>query len=128
MGRSKTRLVVGHGKEKTERKDEAMIARFDHRPLLTALLALTTVVLTVVVITLAALLTTAAPPAATSMGESGAKPGAVVLDTGEHYGDGWNNYGYDAVHAAALRQHAQTGNGANSAIDRHAEVVAARRK
>jgi len=63
--------------------------------MLTALLALTTVVLTVVVITLAALLITAAPPAATSSGESGAKPGAVVLGTGEHYGEGWNNYGHD---------------------------------
>jgi hypothetical protein len=49
----------------------------------------------VVVITLAALLITAAPPAATSSGESGAKPGAVVLGTGEHYGEGWNNYGHD---------------------------------
>ena len=73
-----------------------MIARFDHHPMLTALLALTTAVLTVVVITLATLLVTAAPPAATSSGESGAgNPGAVVPGTGEHYGDGWNNYGHD---------------------------------
>jgi hypothetical protein len=41
-----------------------MIARFDHRPMLTALLALSTTVLVVVVITLATLLITA-PPAAT---------------------------------------------------------------
>jgi hypothetical protein len=95
LGRSKPRLVVGYGKVRAERKEKAMIARFDHRPLLTMVLALTTAVLTVVVITLAALLITAAPPAATSSGESGAgNPGAVVVGTGEHYGEGWNNYGH----------------------------------
>ena len=75
-----------------------MIARFDHRPMLTALLALTTTVLVVVVITLATLLLTAAPPAATSSSESGgANPGAAVAGTGEFYGEGWNNYGHDVV-------------------------------
>jgi len=101
-----------------------MIARFDHRPLLTAVLALTTAVLTVVVITLAALLITAAPPAATSSGEDGANPGAVVAGTGDFYGEGWNNYGHDLDRP----QPAQTGNGADSAADRHAEVVAAYNK
>jgi hypothetical protein len=73
-----------------------MIARFDHRPMLTAALALSTTVLVVVVITLAALLITAQPPAATSARESGAgNPGAAVPATGEFYGDGWNNYGHD---------------------------------
>jgi hypothetical protein len=49
-----------------------MLARFDHRPMLTALLALTTAVLVVVVITLATLLITA-PPAAipSSVGDGG---------------------------------------------------------
>ena len=42
-----------------------MIARLDHRPRLTAVLALSTAVLVVVVITLATLLITSAPPAAT---------------------------------------------------------------
>jgi hypothetical protein len=43
----------------TERKEQkAMIARFDHRPMLTAALALSTTVLVVVVITLATLLIT----------------------------------------------------------------------
>ena len=104
-----------------------MIARFDHRPMLTALLALTTTLLVVVVITLATLLITAAPPAATSSSEGGANPvaPAAVAGTGGNYGEGWNNYGYDAEHAAALQQPAKTGNGADSAIDRHAEVVAA---
>jgi uncharacterized membrane protein len=49
-----------------------MIARFDHRPMLTALLALTTIVLFVVVVTLSTLLITSAPTASpTSVGDSG---------------------------------------------------------
>jgi hypothetical protein len=102
-----------------------MLARFDHRPMLTAVLAISTAVLVVVVITLGALLITAAPPAATSSSEGGANPGAVVGGNGDFYGEGWNNYGYDAEHAAALRQAAKTGNGGGAAIDRHAEGVAA---
>ena len=105
-----------------------MIARLDHRPRLTAVLALSTIVLVVVVITLATLLITAQPQAGTSSSESGGgiNPGAVgVTGTSENYGEGWNNYGYDAEHAAALQQPAKTGNGADSAIDRLAEVVAA---
>ena len=100
-----------------------MIARLDHHPMLTALLALSTAVLVVVVVTLATLLITAAP----SSNEGGANPvaPAAVAGTGENYGEGWKNYGYDAEHAAALQQPAKTGNGADSAIDRHAEVVAA---
>jgi len=99
-----------------------MIARFDHRPMLTALLALITTLLVVVVITLTTLLITAAPPAATSSSESGgANPGVVAPGTGDFYGDGWNNYGHDG----ALPQPAQAGKGADSAVDRHAEVVAA---
>ena len=84
-----------------------MIARFDHRPMLTAVLALTTTLLVVVVVTLTTLLLTAAPPAATSSSESGANPGAAaaVPGTGDFYGDGWNNYGHDE----ALPQPAQTG-------------------
>ena len=76
-----------------------MIARFDHRPVLTAVLALSTTVLFVVVVTLSALLITAVPQAATTSSESGgANPGAAVPGTGgEFYGDGWNNYGHDVV-------------------------------
>ena len=98
-----------------------MIARFDHRPMLTAVLALSTAVLVVVVITLTALLITAQPPAAISSSQSGGNPGAAVPGTGDFYGDGWNNYGHDWDRP----QPAKTGNGADSAIDRHAEVVAA---
>jgi len=99
-----------------------MIARLDHHPMLTALLALTTAALVVVVIALATLLITAAPPAATSSSESGgANPSAIVQGTGENYGEGWNNYGDNVLPPKP----AQTGNGADSAVDRHAEVVAA---
>ena len=94
-----------------------MIARLDHKPMLTALLALTTAVLIVVVIMLSALLITAEPPAATSStGSGGANPGAVVQGTGDFYGEGWNNYGHDMDRPRP----AKTGNGADS-TDRHAE-------
>ena len=88
-----------------------MIARLDHHPMLTALLALTTTLLVVVVITLTTLFITAAPPQATSSSESGgANPGAAaaVQGTGDFYGDGWNNYGHDG----ALPQPAQAGDSA----------------
>jgi hypothetical protein len=98
-----------------------MIARFDHRPMLTAVLALSTAVLVVVVIALATLLITSAPPATISSSQSGGNPDAAVQGTGENYGDGWNNYGHDMDRP----QPAKTANGADSAIDRHAEVLAA---
>jgi hypothetical protein len=84
-----------------------MIARFDHRPMLTALLALSTTLLVVVVVTLSTLLLTAAPPVATSSSEGGANPGAAAAVPGTHanYGEGWNNYGHDE----ALPQPAQKG-------------------
>jgi hypothetical protein len=100
-----------------------MLARLDHHPMLTALLALTTATLVVVVITLATLLIMAAPPVTTSSSESGgANPGAgaVVAGTGANYGEGWNNYGHDAP----LPQPAQTGD-TGDPIERHAEMVGA---
>jgi hypothetical protein len=72
-----------------------MIARFDHRPLLTAALALSTIVLLVVVVTLSTLLITAAPPAAPALSGSVGENPPVMGAGGEHYGDGWNNYGHD---------------------------------
>jgi hypothetical protein len=72
-----------------------MIARFDHRPMLTAALALATIVLLVAVVTLSTLLITAAPPAmAPTSGSVGENP-PVMGAGGEHYGDGWNNYGHN---------------------------------
>ena len=126
-GGGKCSALAAFPNTQRESRESAMIARLDHHPRLTAALALTTAVLVVVVITLATLLITAAPPAATSSSESGAgNPGAAaaVAGTGANYGEGWNNYGYDAEHAAALQQPAQTG-AAGDPIDRHAEVVAA---
>jgi hypothetical protein len=54
-----------------------MIERFDHRPMLTALLALSTTVLVVVVITLSTLLIGSAPAATSSSYSDGGNPGAV---------------------------------------------------
>lgn len=68
-----------------------MLARLDHRPMLTAVLALSTAVLVVVVITLATLLITAAPAPSGSVGDNT----PVIGAGGEHYGDGWNNYGHN---------------------------------
>jgi len=75
-----------------------MIARFDHRPMLTAALALTTTLLFVVVVTLSTLLITA-PPAPTPSSESdGANPGAAaapaIMDAGG------KSYGYDIYRAS----------------------------
>ena len=115
-------IVLLDIKANGERK-EAMIARFDHRPMLTAALALATIVLLVVVITLATLLITAAPSAAPApSGSVSDNPPAVVPS--EHYGDDWSNYGHDYDQPKP----AQTGNGADSAIDRHAEMVASYNK
>jgi hypothetical protein len=105
-------IVLLDIKANGERK-EALIARFDHRPMLTATLALATIVLLVVVITLATLLITAAPPAAPApSGSVGDKPPAMVPS--EHYG-----------HDLDQPEPAPTGNGADSAVARHAEMVAA---
>jgi hypothetical protein len=97
-----------------------MIARLDHHPMLTAMLALTTAVLIVVVITLATLLITAAPQAATSSSYTdGGNPGVGAAPA--NMDAGGENYG----HAAVLANPAKTGNFADPDIDRHAEVVAA---
>jgi hypothetical protein len=82
-------------KNTRERTQSAMIARFDHHPMLTAALALSTAVLVVVVITLATLLLTAAPPAAPAPSGSVGDNTPVMGAGGEHYGAGWNNYGHD---------------------------------
>ena len=56
--------------------------RFDQRPMLTALLALTTTMLVVVLVTLSTLLITL-PPAASPPGTSGGKPAAHAHSGGE---------------------------------------------
>ncbi len=106
-----------------------MIARFDHRPMLTAALALATIVLLVMVVTLSTLLITSPQAVAPTNGSVGENP-PVIGAGGEHYGDEWNNYGHD------FDQPAQTGLGpespamthnatnGNDPVQRHAEVVA----
>jgi hypothetical protein len=106
-----------YGKGKEDRKDEAMIARFDHRPMLTAVLALSTTVLVVVVVTLSTLLITlpqAASPPSLSDGGNHASPAPKVMDA-ESYGEvyGWN------IQAGS----SDASN--DSAVDSHAEAVAA---
>lgn len=72
-----------------------MFARFDHRPGLTAVLALSTIALVVVVVTLTALLLTATPSTAPTPGGSVGENPPVIGAGGEHYGNDWNNYGHD---------------------------------
>jgi len=74
------------------RKEKVMIARFDHRPMLTALLALSTTVLVVVVITLSTLLYTSAPAASPpSVGNGNPDAGAAPANMDA----GGENYGWD---------------------------------
>jgi hypothetical protein len=71
-----------------------MIARFDHRPMLTAALALATIVLLVAVVALSTLLITSPPAVAPTSGSVDDNP-PVMGAGGEHYGDGWSNYGHN---------------------------------
>jgi len=64
-----------------------MIARFDHRPRLTTVLALATIVLVVVVVTLSTLLITL-QPAASPQSDSGSKPGAAAAPANPDAGEG----------------------------------------
>jgi hypothetical protein len=103
-----------------------MIARFDHRPMLTAVLALSTTVLVVVVITLSTLLITGPQAASPQSGSVGDKPPAVVPsehyghDWNNVYGHDWNNYGHD-LDQPKPAEPAQR----DDALARHAEMVAA---
>ncbi len=83
-----------------------MIARFDHRPKLTAALALATIVLLVVVVTLSTLLITAAPPAVAPTSDSGGAAAHAQAGLGPG-----NPATYNATNG-------------NDPMERHAEVVA----
>ena len=115
-----TNSQVRRGTE--EKKEKAMIARFDHRPMLTALLALSTIVLVVVVITLSTLLITSTPTVSPSSVGHGGNPGAGAANPAGRMDAGGKGYGMP------VEEPAQTGNSAGSAGDRHAEVVAAMQK
>jgi hypothetical protein len=87
--RSQQRLAVRYGKGKEQRKERAMLERFDHRPMLTAALALTTSVLVVVVVTLSTLLLTVQPAASPQSDSVRSDPGAAAApanrDAGERH-------------------------------------------
>jgi len=109
------------------RKDEAMSARFDHRPRLTALLALSTAVL-FVVITLSTLLITSAPAASPSSLGDGGNPADLhgkVVAAAAHKGmdAGGENYGNDDYyrHHPLVVKPAQMGDGGGS-FERHAAL------
>jgi hypothetical protein len=90
--RSQWKPVTRYGK--VRRKEKAMLARFDHRLMLTALLALSTTVLVVVVITLSTLLITLQPTASPQGDSGGGKPAASkVMDAGDAgwYGEVYGN-------------------------------------
>src|SRR5215212_1519360 len=71
-------VAVSSPPSQRERKEKAMIARFDHRTMLTALLALTTTLfVVVVVITLSTLLIRSAPAAPSSRVTDGGNLGAA---------------------------------------------------
>ena len=92
-----------------------MIARLDHRPMLTAVLALSTAVLVVVVITLATLVFTSAPPASPTS-NSGGNPGAAALPA-DRWDAGGKSYGQPIEAKAA--QPAQAGD----SVERHAKPL-----
>jgi hypothetical protein len=70
-----------------------MIARFDHRPMLTAALALTTIVLVAAVVTLSTLLITSAPALSPSSVIDGGNPGAGAANPAERMDAGGKGYG-----------------------------------
>jgi hypothetical protein len=72
-----------------------MIARFDHRPKLTAALALATIVLFVVVVTLSTLLISLQPAASPAGDSDGGNPAA---EAPENMDAGGENYGWDILH------------------------------
>jgi hypothetical protein len=121
--RSQPRQAVRCRKGKEQTKEKAMIARFDHRPMLTAVLALSTTVLVVVVITLSTLLITApqaaSPPSLSGGGNAGA--GAAGADAGQ----GFSSESL-AEHKAEVLA-AQSGHFTQeSPAEKKAEVVAAK--
>jgi hypothetical protein len=89
-----------------------MIERFDHRPMLTAALALTTIVLLVVVVTLSTLLITSTPAVSPPSVSGGGNPGPAAVP-GERMDAGGKSYGMPIKARAA--QPAQ----ADDSVERH---------
>ena len=101
-----------------------MLARFDHRPMLTAVLALSTTVLVAVVITLSMLLITAPPqaPSPPSVGLGG-NPAAPADAVGQDFSKVYQSSNeHKAAMVAAQSGHFTQG----SPAEKKAEVVAAK--
>ena len=98
-----------------------MLARFDHHPMLTALLALTTAVLVVVVITLSTLLITSAPAPSHSSFSDGGNPAAPAGAVGQGFSNQLSNE-QKAEGLAAQSGHFTQG----SPAEKKAEAVAAK--
>ena len=99
-----------------------MIERFDHRPMLTALLALSTTVLVVVVVTLSTLLITAPPAITPSSVSDGGNAGAAAhanIHAGVHDQAGERHYKMvgDYLSADSPLQHA------SKRLNQHAILV-----
>jgi hypothetical protein len=122
--RSQARQAVRYAKGKEQRKEKTMLARFDHHPMLTALLALTTAVLVVVVITLSTLLITWAPPATTpSSFSEGGNPAAPAGAVGQDFSKVYQpSYEHKAEVVAAQSGHFTQ----ESPAEKKAEAVAAK--
>jgi hypothetical protein len=69
-----------------------MLERFDHRPMLTAALALSTTVLLVVVVAMLIIFLPSASPESESGGNPGAGAAPANMDAGGE------NYGWDILH------------------------------
>jgi hypothetical protein len=102
-----------------------MIARFDHRPMLTATLALATTVLVVVVITLSMLLITAPPAVSPPSISDGGNP-AAHAQSGGGVGSG-ADADLSEQHAQVVAHHAQVVAAAQDQAERHTQMVAAQR-
>jgi hypothetical protein len=123
--RSQPRQAVRCRKGKEQTKEKAMIARFDHRPMLTAVLALSTTVLVVVVITLSTLLITAPQAASPPSLSGGGNPAAPAGAAGADAGQGFSSESL-AEHKAEVLA-AQSGHFTQeSPAEKKAEVVAAK--
>jgi hypothetical protein len=119
--RSQARQALRYAKGKEQRKEKAMLARFDHLPMLTALLALTTAVLVVVVITLSTLLITSAPAPSHSSFSDGGNPAAPAGAVGQ----GFSNQSSNEQKTEGLA--AQSGHFTQgSPAEKKAEAVAAK--
>jgi hypothetical protein len=97
-----------------------MLARFDHRPMLTALLAISTVILFLVVVTLTTLLITLPRAASPTSGTVGDNPAAAAHKGMDAGGENYGNYDYYRHHPVVVKP-AQMGDGGGS-FERHAAL------